>query len=429
LADNGVAAGDAIFKRFAIRGTPTTLILGGDGAEVDWFVGYSPPPENFQARLEKILKGENTFKALAESYAKNPKDVAIVFGIARKWAERDDAAKAGEKYQEIIALDPEGKAGSYTDGETFVTAPYTEYAKYYLAIASLDSSKPDVTPVKNFIAANPRSRLVKQAYRGIAMSFGFGGPPNKDADAFFAEFIARYPDDSTALYWWLSRIVRDKGPVDKGLELAARLRELTVANPSPGINRAIAQVYDLAGEKEKAGEVYGKEFMEGRVQNLAIHLVNYANYWLDRKENAESALAMADLAFKLQPDSVSTLRSVAGIYVKAGQDAKAFEIYGPAWLAKTVGEQSGEDIYGYAQFWMRQGKNLDSALAAAKKAVELQPKIYFFWSTLSDIYAKMDNRAEAVKALEKAVELAEGNTKKALQKKLDGLKGPAPEKK
>jgi tetratricopeptide (TPR) repeat protein len=354
--------------------------------------------------------------------------VAVVFGIARKWAERDDAAKAAEKYKEIIALDPAGNAGSYTDGDTFITAPYTEYAKYYLAAASLYGEKPDPKPVREFIAANPQSRLVRQAYKDMAQSYGFGGTPNKEADAFYAEYMVRYPDDSTVLFWWLSRIVRDKGPVDKGLELAARLRELTVENPSPGINRAIAQVYDLAGNKAKAGEVFGKEFMEGRVQTFAYHLVSYANYWLDRKENTESALAMADLASKLQPDSVSTLRSVAGIYLKAGQDAKALDLYGPAWLAKKVGEQSGEEIYGYAGFWLRQGKNLDSALVAARKAVELQPKVYFFWSTLSDIYAKMGNKDEAIKALEKAVELAEGNNKKALQGRLNGLKA-APEKK
>ena len=53
-----------IFKKFAIRRTPTTLVLDGDGAEVGRFIGYRPPAESFQLRLEKILNGRNIFESL-----------------------------------------------------------------------------------------------------------------------------------------------------------------------------------------------------------------------------------------------------------------------------------------------------------------------------------------------------------------------------
>jgi tetratricopeptide (TPR) repeat protein len=397
--------------------------------EVDWFVGYYPPAENFQASLEKILKGDNTFQSLQAAYVKNPKDVAAVFGIARKWVDRYDSAKAGEKYKEVIALDPDGKGGSYTDGRTLITAPYTEHAKYYLAIPNSRGPKPDMAPLKAFIAANPQSRLVKQAYKNLASYYVNVRTPKEEAEVFFAEYTARYPDSPEALWAWLLRIIQDRGPVEKGRELAARLRELTVSNPNPGISRSIAQLYDLAGDNAKAGEVYGREFMDVRVQILASDLESYANYWADKKENLESALAMADLTLKLQPDSVYTLRSVAGIYVKAGQDAKALEIYGPGWLEKKMGEESDQDINTYASFWLGRGKNLDSALAAAKKAVELQPKAYSYWSVLSDVHAKIGNKTEAVNAAERALELAPANAKVAIKRKLDALKGPAPEKK
>lgn len=362
---------------------------------------------------------------LQAAYAKNPKNVAAVFGLASKWADRYDSAKAGEKYKEVIALDPEGKGGLYTDGRTFITAPYTEYAKYNVALANSSGPKADMASLKAFIAENPQSRLIKEAYKDLGSYYGGGKTTKQEAEAFFVEYTSRFPDDPTALRMWLSRIIRDRGPVDRGLELAARLRGLTLSDPDPRINQMIARFYDLAGDTSKAGEVYGKAFMENRVQSLASHLESYANYWADKKENLESALAMADLALKLQPD----FRSVAGIYVKAGQDAKALEIYGPGWLEKKMGEESDQDINTYASFWLGRGKNLDSALAAAKKAVELQPKAYFYWSVLSDLHAKMGNKAEAIKAAEKALELAEGNAKTGMQRKLDALKGPAPEKK
>jgi predicted TPR repeat methyltransferase len=65
-----------------------------------------------------MVDGVETFKALTAAYAKNPKDVATVFKVARKWSERYDEAKAMEKYKEVVALDPNGKAGTYTQEYT-----------------------------------------------------------------------------------------------------------------------------------------------------------------------------------------------------------------------------------------------------------------------------------------------------------------------
>jgi tetratricopeptide (TPR) repeat protein len=148
----------------------------------------------------------------------------------------------------------------------------------------------------------------------------------------------------------------------------------------------------------------------------------YAVYWVDKKENQESAVAMADTGLGLQPGELWYIRQAAYVHVTAGDPAKALEIYGPAWLEKNVTVAEPHDIRSYAIFWTRAGLNLESALAAAKKTVELQPKTNYFWTTLSDVYAKLGNRAEAVKALEKALELAPPGEKTGLQKKLDALK-------
>jgi len=424
LADLDTRVGAETFKRFAIRPTPTTLVLGGDGSEVDWVVGYSPPPENFQISLERILKGENTFQALEAAYAKNPKDVAAVFGVARKWSDRHDTAKAMEKYKVVIALDPEGTAGSFTDPDTQITAPYTKYAEYDIAIMAAQGRNPDLGPVKAFISENPKSLLAKRAYALESRYYSLSNRPNEEAAKFFEELTAAYPDDPGALVSWLRKIVRDKGPMDKGAELASRLRALTFSDSNPTINLTIAAFYDLAGDKAKAEEVYGQAFMNGQIATNSFNLLVYANYWARKKENLESAIAAAETAVKLQPDYIV---AVASLYIEAGQEAKALELFGPGWLAKKITQKSDQEISGYAQFWAGQGKNLASALTAAKKAVELQPKAYLYWATLSDVYAKMNNKAKAVKAVEKAVELAKGNAKAAMQRKLDALK--APEKK
>lgn len=419
--------GAAMFEKFAVAGTPTSFILDGDGAEVDWFVGYRPPPESFQVRLEKVLKGEDSYKSLLAAYAANPKDEAVIFAIARKWSDRSDSTKAVEKYKEIIALDPDGKGGTYIDQATKITAPFTDFARYSIATANLRGPKPDVSAVKAFIAEYPKNPLVKRAYQDLG-GYYFRGP-KEEAEAFFNEYAARLPDDPAPFAMHLRRILRDKGPLEKGFELVAKLQELTASNPIPQINSMIARFYDLAGYKAKAEEAFGPDFMEGQVRTLANALLNYANYWTGKKENLPSAVAMADRALKLEPGDNYILREAAGVYMDAGEEAKALELYGPAWLEKNRAGLAAQELSGYAAFWVRRSKNLDSALAAARQAVNLEANDFSYWSTLSDVYAKMGDKAEAIKAAEKAVASAKGRAKENMQKKLDALKGPAPEKK
>jgi tetratricopeptide (TPR) repeat protein len=401
--------------------------VGGDGAEVDWFIGYRPPPETFLASLERILKGEGTYKSLLAAYTANPKDVAAAFGLARKWSDRFDTVRSEAKFKEVVAVDPDGKAGTFTDPDTFVTAPYADFARYALATSSFMGNKPDPAPVKAFIAAYSASPLIKQAYRELSYMHARG--PKDEAQAFFAEYGARFPNDPEALSAWLRRIIMDKGPLDKGAELAGKLREISISEPNPDINQLLAQLYDLQGDKVKADEVYGKGYMDNQVQRLANDLIAYSNYWVGKKVNVDNAEAMADLVLKLQPGDSYVLRSVANIYVRAGEDGKALEIYGPAWIEKGGAAITDTDLYSYAAFWARLGKNLESALAAAKKSVEVQPRAYYYWSTLSDVYNAMGDKTQAVRSAETAVSAAEGQAKQAMQRKLDALLKPAPEKK
>ena len=109
------------------------MVLGGDGAEVDWTVGYDPPAETFQATLQKMVDGIDTFKALSAAYAKNPKDTATVFKLARKYGDRYDTKSSVAKYKEVLVLDPQGKAGTYTQDYSKITAPYAEFAAFAVA--------------------------------------------------------------------------------------------------------------------------------------------------------------------------------------------------------------------------------------------------------------------------------------------------------
>ena len=401
------------------------MTIGGDGAEVDWVVGYGPPAENFQARLQKMIDGVDTFKVIAAAYAKNPKDTATVFKLARKYADRYDTDKANTKYKEVIALDPEGKAGAYTQEYSGITVSYTEYAEFAMATANIYGPKADIAPVKAFLAKYPQSKLAKQAYEGLSNFYGYQAS-KEEAAVFFAEFAAKYPSDPSALSAWLSRIVRDKGPYDKGKELADKLKDLMGYNPDPNVNQIIAQLYWDLGEKDKAEKSFGKEFMEGQVQSLAYNLISYAGFWEQNGANLDSALAMVETALKLEPENSYFLSQAASTYMKAGKEAKALELYGPAFAKKN--DADTEALNSYANFWARQGKNLDDALIAAKKAVDKMPSAYWRWSTLSLVYEKVKNYPEAIKAKQKALDLAPDQVKETSKKDLERLNKAAGQK-
>jgi tetratricopeptide (TPR) repeat protein len=339
--------------------------------------------------------------------------------LARKYADRNDLAKAAEKYKEVIALDPDGKAGRYTMEYANISVPYTEYAEYSIATQNMYGKKPDLEPVKGFIKKYPESKLVKVAYRDMGYYYGQMAP-KEEADKFFAEYTAKYPHDARAADMWLARIVKDKNPLDPGAPLVDKIGELTNDYPVPDMNQDIAGFYLLKGDRAKAEEVYGTAFIGGKVSGFANDLMSYANFWIEQKANQESAVAMAELAYKLQPDNAYIMRQLATIYIKTNKEDKALAAFGPEFI-RGKGDDANT-LYGYAFFWANQGKNLESALDAAKKAVALKPGTNYYWSTLSDIYLKLKNYPEALKAAEKAVELTEAPYQDRMKQKVEAVK-------
>ena len=310
-------------------------------------------------------------------------------------------AKSKELYQKVIALDPEGKLGSYTFEYYKATVTYTQAAEFELGQAAGQGRKPDPAPMQAFIKKYPESKLVKPAYANLGYYYGYQAS-KEDAGKFFEEYTAKYPDDKDALGGYVERIVRDKEPVDKGITLAEKLKEIAGYPQNPGYQQNLAQLYVLKGDPAKAEEEYGKDYIDGYISNTVYTLTGYASFWLEQGKNLESVEAMADLAVKVKADQWYTLAQVAGIYSKLNKTDKALAIYGPEFAKKNWGDQ--DILSSYASFWNREAKNLDDALAAAKKSIELAPDYYNNY-VLGQILFKQKKYAEALKAAEKSVEL------------------------
>ena len=385
------------------------MFVDKNGKEVDWIVGYGPPADAFLEKVKKSVAGIDTYGALSDRYAKDPDNVEVVFKLAEKCSDRysdELTKKSNELYRKVLTMDLGGRTGSYYDEYRKASVPYVEAAEFALAQQASNGRKPDPAPLRAFIAKHPSSVLLKSAYGGLSYYYGYQAP-KEDAAKFFEEALAKFPDDKNMASTYLARIVRDKEPVDKGLALAEKLKEKTGYPRDPDVQESLAQLYVLKDEPAKAEEEYGKDFAESYVSTAVFALTGYANFWIDQERNLESAEEMADIAAAAvgaKKDVPSYyLSQVAAVYTKLGKIDKALALYGPEQAKKSWDNQNA--LYSYAAFWYRQDKNLDSAVEAAQRSVELKSD-YFNNFILGQVLFKLKRYDEALKAAEKAVELA-----------------------
>jgi tetratricopeptide (TPR) repeat protein len=409
-----------------VSGTPTELILGPDGEEVDWHVGYLPPAEKFVEKLKLSAAGTDTVKALSEAIAADPKNAVAVLKLARKYDARYIREKALELYQRFLTLDPAGKSGRTEYAKTMV--PNKAFAEFSVGIISLYAGPRSVEPLKAFLKSGAREPLLRDAWRRLAGYYRYSGP-KAEAAKFYADFIARYPEDTYAYDSWVNRILQDKDKesAERGIELIDKIRDLSAYNPDANaLYRETADLLMLKGDTAKALESYGERFVSRQIGLATSNLVQYAQFWLGKNENLPSALKAVEQAVRLEPDMPYVLQAAAGVYVKVGQADKALKIYGPAFAQ--MNRDSAGPLYGYSRFWLGQDRNLANALVTARRMVELEQGTWYYWDTLAGLEAKAKSWSRAVAAAEKAVETADDETKPSMRKKLEQYKAEASKK-
>ncbi|MEN6559633.1 MAG: hypothetical protein ABFD52_02505 [Acidobacteriota bacterium] len=302
-------------------------------------------------------------------------------------------------------MDIDGRTASFYDENLKATVPYVEAAEFALGQAAAFGRKPDPAPLRAFIGKRPNSPFVKNAYAYLGYYYGQVAV-KEDADKFFDEYTAKYPDNKSALNGYVERIIKDKDPLDKGIGLALKLQEMAGYPPNPDYQQNLAQLYALKEDAAKADEEYGQDFASSYVTSVISALTGYASFWIDQGRNLDSAEEAADIAAAgigaMKEAPAYFLSQVAGIFGKLKKGDKALAVYGPEIAKKNWDDQGA--LASYAGFWNRQGTNLDSALAAAKRSVELTSDYYNNF-VLAQVLFKLKDYPEALKAAEKAVEL------------------------
>jgi len=416
-ADRTQKVGEEIFKKFNIMGTPTVMILDSDGSAVDWHVGYGPPPERFHEKINKSYRGVETFKFYADQYAKDPKNLDVVFRLARKYGDRYDQDKATALYNEVLAIDPDGTKGALDYDKTRVS--YTEYAEFQIASLSLYSANGNPGGFASFIRKYRHGDLVKSAYQQLAFFYSRSSATDT-VQKIYEEAVREYPDDINILGAYVEYITNSKQNIDRGIEVAQKILDIQKYRKDPRHVGALAKLYALKGDKSKADSVYGKGFIDDQLSSLRRSLIDYAAFWAGQNMNTESALAMAEMSVRMNPDNLFLLRQAAGVCSKLNRMDRALELFGPKYVDENITDAN--KLSSYASFWANEEKNLESALVAARKVVELSPANASYWGVLATVHQKLKNFDEAIIAGEKAVEVADGNRKAFYKNRLDSIK-------
>jgi tetratricopeptide (TPR) repeat protein len=386
------------------------MLFAEDGSELDWTVGYDPPAETFQTTLQKMLSGPETYKALATAYAKDPKDIPTLFKLAQKWSDRYDDVKSAQMYKELIAADPEGKLGTTEYQKEKVS--YTELAEFNIGQTAIRSRPPAPALLQAFIKKYKDGVIVKDAYGRLAQGYYGRTAPKDEAIKFFDEYTTRYSDDPQVLSAYVRRILQDKDNLDKGLQLAQKAVDLAKGGAKGNMLQLLAQVYIQKGDKARAAEA-AEEILKVAAANPPVAPPAKAG-------SGEAPPARMDMS----------AQNAARIFVEADKMDRALAVFGPEYLKKNI--ENGRAVTAYVSFWLGQGKNLESALEAAQKAVVLAPAAYTGWNNLSQVNLKLKKYDEALKAAEKALEIAPAQPpqiKDNIKKSIEQIKSAALEKK
>jgi tetratricopeptide (TPR) repeat protein len=135
----------------------------------------------------------------------------------------------------------------------------------------------------------------------------------------------------------------------------------------------------------------------------------YVYYCARGDEYVDKGIEFAEKIYKADPANTETrlAQSYAGLLLAKGEDEKAINAFGQDFVDRHTENEEAGPLNGYAWFWALKGKNLESALAAAKKSIEFDDQ-HFTWDTLSMVYWKMGEHQKAIEAEEKALEMAGG---------------------
>lgn len=206
----------------------------------------------------------------------------------------------------------------------------------------------------------------------------------------------------------LAYIYLNTGEIDKGLQEAEKMVELSPENPL--YRNGLGEIYMNQGQLEKAlGEFQQAITLEPK------HAPAYMNMGKVHLAQGAPDKAMEEFSKALshRPDYGEAYAGLGDAYLLKGMNREAAQEYEKAIsenAIKTLSIQGFASVHNnLAYIYCEEGKDLDTALSHARKAIQVAPEHPGFADTLGWIYFRKGDYDEALKNLKAAAEAAPEN--------------------
>ena len=232
----------------------------------------------------------------------------------------------------------------------------------------------------------------------------------KKVDGAIGEYMAaiKIEPENPELRRELAYIYLNTGEIDKGLQEAEKMVELSPENPV--YRNGLGEIYMNQGQLEKAF----REFQQA-VTLDPKHAHAYMNMGKVHLAQGSSDKAMEEFnkALSHRPGYGEAYAGLGDAYLVKGMNREAAQEYEKAIgenAIKTLSIQGFASVHNnLAYIYCEEGRDLDTALSHAQKAIQVVPEHPGFADTLGWIYLKKGDYDEALKNLKAAAEAAPEN--------------------
>lgn len=302
--------------------------------------------------------------------------------------------QAAKNNAQFLADDDDMDAAKRAFGDDFLSGQVQlwsdnllSYAEFWLnKKQNMDKAEEALTMALNLNPDNP------EVLRRTAAAYYFHlDKPDKALEVFGPNIIPKIAANARALYdyfkFWMNLNTNEES-AENALKMLLELKPDTVY-----YRIGAASVFRKPGSQERALAVFGPDFAAEHHDDMAA-LFDYGMYWIRFGLNLESAVPALTRALSLSPRKWLDHWGAARALAKIDKPEAVLEVFGPGYLPNI--KEDADGLARYADYWIRENSNVESAIEALEMAVQLESLNSFYRRRLAYtfIQAGLSHRIE-----------------------------------
>lgn len=228
--------GETLAEKFRVKQYPTLVLLGPDGKEIDRHVGYVAPDE-FIEIIQGYQNGIGTIAYYEALLKKTPDDTEVLLTLGMKYATAVRSKQAQATLEKLLEIDPD------TENKAEI------YYQLAYSLASDERYEDAIVYYEKVAVEFPDSEYHDAALQMQARAY-FSIDKKDQSLAAYQKYLARHPDDPSAMNGFAWFCAQRKFGFDQALPVALKAVELS--GRDAGILDTLAELYYSTGDYENA---------------------------------------------------------------------------------------------------------------------------------------------------------------------------------